>query len=127
VDAFRRHSPFVPANNGLCDISALFHARHVVCTPGYTHFNDRAHRPHGDKSYTAKQKRKEAHIEEGYQDSGVSAEEAAARAWATVNREDGGGKGEWQRTEEVRQIRPHGFGKMNAGHSRTHPQIPESS
>ena len=49
--------------------------------------------PRGDKSaYTDKQKRKAAHIEESYRKRGVSADEAERRAWATVNREDGGGK-----------------------------------
>jgi hypothetical protein len=49
--------------------------------------------PRGDKSsYTAKQKRKARHIEEGYEDRGVGHEEAERRAWATVNKESGGGK-----------------------------------
>ena len=48
--------------------------------------------PRGDKSsYTDKQKRKAQHIEEGYEDRGVSHEEAERRAWATVNKESGGG------------------------------------
>ncbi|SEG42241.1 plasmid stabilization protein [Bosea lathyri] len=48
--------------------------------------------PRGDKSaYTDKQKRKAEHIEEGYEKSGVSHDEAEARAWATVNKESGGG------------------------------------
>ncbi len=48
--------------------------------------------PQGDKSkYTDKQKRKAEHIEEGYEDRGVSTEEAERRAWATVNKESGGG------------------------------------
>ena len=47
----------------------------------------------GDKSkYTDKQKRKAEHIEEGYKDGGVSEDEAERRAWATVNKQDGGGK-----------------------------------
>ena len=46
----------------------------------------------GDKSkYTDKQKRKAEHIEEGYKERGVPEEEAERRAWATVNKEDGGG------------------------------------
>jgi hypothetical protein len=46
----------------------------------------------GDKSkYTGKQKRMAAHIEEGYEARGVPKEEAEARAWATVNKQDGGG------------------------------------
>jgi plasmid stabilization system protein ParE len=49
--------------------------------------------PRGDKSsYTTKQKRQARHIEEGYEDRGVSEKEAARRAWATVNKETGGGK-----------------------------------
>jgi len=49
--------------------------------------------PQGDKSkYTDKQKRQAEHIEEGYEKRGLSEEEAEARAWATVNKQDGGGK-----------------------------------
>lgn len=49
--------------------------------------------PRGDKSaYTSKQKRKAENIEEGYEKRGVSAKESAKRAWATVNKESGGGK-----------------------------------
>lgn len=47
----------------------------------------------GDKrKYTDKQKRKAAHIEESYEKRGLSPRQAAARAWATVNKTDGGGK-----------------------------------
>ncbi len=49
--------------------------------------------PQGDKSaYTDKQKRQAEHIEESYEERGVSKEEAESRAWATVNKESGGGK-----------------------------------
>ncbi|MDX6558612.1 MAG: hypothetical protein QOF72_1661 [Blastocatellia bacterium] len=49
--------------------------------------------PRGDKGkYTDKQKRKAEHIEEGYEDRGVSKQEAESRAWATVNKDSGGGK-----------------------------------
>ncbi|HEY8126267.1 MAG TPA: plasmid stabilization protein [Methylocystis sp.] len=49
--------------------------------------------PQGDKSaYTDKQKRKAEHIEEGYEKRGVSEKDAERRAWATVNKDDGGGK-----------------------------------
>ena len=49
--------------------------------------------PTGDKrSYTGKQKRQAQHIEAGYEDRGVPKKEAEARAWATVNKMDGGGK-----------------------------------
>jgi plasmid stabilization system protein ParE len=47
----------------------------------------------GDKDkYTDKQKRQAEHIEESYEKKGVPEEEAEARAWATVNKQDGGGK-----------------------------------
>lgn len=49
--------------------------------------------PRGDKSsYSNKQKRQAEHIEEGYEKKGVSKKEAESRAWATVNKETGGGK-----------------------------------
>jgi len=49
--------------------------------------------PQGDKDkYSDKQKRKAEHIEEGYEKRGVSRKEAESRAWATVNKESGGGK-----------------------------------
>ena len=49
--------------------------------------------PRGDKAkYTDKQKRKAEHIAEGYEDRGVGKKEAKSRAWATVNKESGGGK-----------------------------------
>jgi plasmid stabilization system protein ParE len=49
--------------------------------------------PRGDKSkYTDKQIRKADHIAESYENKGVGEEEAESRAWATVNKDDGGGK-----------------------------------
>lgn len=42
--------------------------------------------------YTSEQKRKAAHIEESYEHKGVSEGEAEARAWATVNKQSGGGE-----------------------------------
>lgn len=49
--------------------------------------------PRGDKSsYTNQQKRQAQHIEEGYEQRGIPADEAERRAWATVNKETGGGK-----------------------------------
>lgn len=48
--------------------------------------------PRGDKStYTDKQKRKAQHIEKGYEHRGLPEKEAERRAWATVNKESGGG------------------------------------
>ena len=58
--------------------------------------------PRGSKDkYTDKQKRKAEHIEESYKAKGVSEDEAEARAWATVNKQSGGGErtgGSGQRT-----------------------------
>ncbi len=49
--------------------------------------------PRGDKSsYTDKQKRQAEHIEESYEKRGVAKKEAERRAWATTNKETGGGK-----------------------------------
>jgi len=48
--------------------------------------------PRGDKdNYTDKQKREAEHIEEGYEDRDIPKGEAERRAWATVNKESGGG------------------------------------
>ena len=49
--------------------------------------------PRGSKAkYTGKQDRKADHIAGGYEARGVSHKEAERRAWATVNKETGGGK-----------------------------------
>ena len=49
--------------------------------------------PRGDKSkYSDKQERKAQHIEQSYESRGVPEKEAERRAWATVNKDDGGGK-----------------------------------
>src|ERR1700761_7612145 len=49
--------------------------------------------PQGDKSkYTDKQERKAEHIEKSYESRGIPEKEAERRAWATVNKDDGGGK-----------------------------------
>ena len=66
--------------------------------------------PRGDKSkYTDKQERKAEHIEESYENRGVPEKEAERRAWATVNKDDGGGK------------RPGGSGRgKSTGHPAAH-------
>lgn len=49
--------------------------------------------PRGDKSkYTDKQQRKAEHIEDSYEERGIPEKEAEARAWATVNKQSGGGE-----------------------------------
>ena len=48
--------------------------------------------PRGDKSaYSSKQKRQAGHIEESEREQGRSEEDAERIAWATVNKQDGGG------------------------------------
>jgi plasmid stabilization system protein ParE len=66
--------------------------------------------PRGDKSkYTEKQDRKADHIAESYEERGVPEKEAERRAWATVNKDDGGGK------------RPGGSGQgKSTGHPASH-------
>ena len=49
--------------------------------------------PQGDKSaYTDKQRRQAQHIEDSERKQGRSAKDAERIAWATVNKQDGGGK-----------------------------------
>jgi plasmid stabilization system protein ParE len=49
--------------------------------------------PQGDKrAYTDKQKRQAEHIEDGYEKRGLAKDEAERRAWATVNKDSGGGR-----------------------------------
>lgn len=49
--------------------------------------------PQGSKKkYTDKQKRQAEQIEESYEKKGISSKEADARAWATVNKQSGGGE-----------------------------------
>ena len=49
--------------------------------------------PRGDKTkYTDKQKRTAEHIADSYEKRGLSEDQAETRAWATVNKHDGGGK-----------------------------------
>src|SRR5262249_16685653 len=64
------------------------------------------HMPRGDKSkYSNTQKRKARRIEESYEARGLDAPEAEARAWATVNKQSGGGErsGSGRRTPAKRK------------------------
>lgn len=72
--------------------------------------------PRGDKSkYTSKQKRQAEHIEEGYLREGASQEKAERIAWATVNKQDGGGK------------MPGGSGRNESGMKMTAKQRSEAA
>jgi plasmid stabilization system protein ParE len=90
--------------------------------------------PRGDKSkYTPKQKRKAEHIEESYEARGLDPGEAEARAWATVNKQSGGGEraGSGRETSAAQKARarkdsaPRGGGQArSSGESRAHDGTP---
>jgi plasmid stabilization system protein ParE len=79
--------------------------------------------PRGDKSsYTDKQKRQAEHIEEGYEHRGVSHGEAERRAWATVNKETGGGKKSGSDRGKPENHAPSRKGGRIGGSSQSHAQ-----
>jgi plasmid stabilization system protein ParE len=83
----------------------------------------------GDKGkYTDKQKRRAEHIEEGYESRGVPESEAARRAWATVNKETGGGKksGSGRGKSENRSA-SHKGGKLGGQASASRPASERSA
>ena len=76
--------------------------------------------PRGAKSkYTDKQERKADHIAEGYEKRGVGKKEAERRAWATVNKDDGGGRmpGESGRGKRTGRPAAHKGGQLGCGAS----------
>jgi plasmid stabilization system protein ParE len=86
--------------------------------------------PQGDKSkYTDKQERKADHIAEGYEKSGVSEKEAERRAWATVNKDDGGGKnpGGSGRGKDTGHPAAHRGGKIGGEKSAQRPAAARSA
>ena len=79
--------------------------------------------PRGDKSsYTDKQKRQAEHIEQGYEDRGVSKKEAEGRAWATVNKESGGGKKSGSGRGHKEDHSPSRKGGRKGGASQSHAE-----
>jgi hypothetical protein len=65
--------------------------------------------PRGKSKYTDKQIRKAQDIEASYESRGVPEKESVGRAWATVNKDDGGGK------------KPGGSGRgVRTGHPAAH-------
>jgi hypothetical protein len=78
-------------------------------------------------SYTSKQKRKAQHIEEGYESRGVSDKNAERIAWATVNKESGGGKksGSGRGKKESHASSRKG-GKIGGRHSHSGASSPSS-
>ncbi len=77
--------------------------------------------PRGDKSsYTDKQKRQAKHIEDGYEKRGTPADEAARRAWATVNAETHGGKKSGSGRGKAEDHAPSRKGGRIGGKSQSH-------
>ncbi|WP_339490957.1 termination factor Rho [Pseudomonas sp. EL_65y_Pfl2_R95] len=71
--------------------------------------------------YTDKQKRKAEHIESSYMDKGLSESEAEARAWATVNKQSGGGNkagGSGQKTGDETKKSARKSSAKNAANTR---------
>jgi hypothetical protein len=78
-------------------------------------------RSRGSKAkYTGKQDRKADHIAKGYEASGVPHKEAERRAWATVNKESGGGKksGSGKKTSSGRKKRGSATKKSSGGRTK---------
>jgi|SRR5688572_28312833 plasmid stabilization system protein ParE len=86
--------------------------------------------PRGDKSkYTTKQERKADHIAEGYEKRGVGKKEAERRAWATVNKDDAGGKmpGGSGRGKKTSRPAAHKGGKVGGRASAARPAAAKSA
>jgi len=86
--------------------------------------------PRGDKSkYTDKQERKADHIAESYEERGHSEKEAERRAWATVNKDDGGGKkpGGSGRGKETGHPAVHKGGKLGGEAAASRPAAARSA
>jgi plasmid stabilization system protein ParE len=83
----------------------------------------------GDKSkYTDKQKRQAEHIEEGYERRGTPKSEAERRAWATVNKETGGGKKSGSGRGKTMNTEPsHKGGKKGGEASASRPAAARSA
>src|ERR1700741_3768204 len=86
--------------------------------------------PRGDKSkYTDKQERKADHIAESYEARGVPEKEAERRAWATVNKDDAGGKqpGGSGRGKSTRHPAAHRGGKIGGKAAASRPAASRSA
>ncbi len=86
--------------------------------------------PRGEKSkYTGKQERNADHIAEGYEKRGVGKKEAERRAWATVNKDDGGGRNPGGSGRSKRTGRPaaHKGGRLGGKASAARPAAARSA
>jgi hypothetical protein len=86
--------------------------------------------PRGDKSkYSDKQERQARHIEQRYEHRGVGEEEAARRAWATVNKMTGGGRAEGGsgRGKEMNKAPAKKGGRIGGAHSAARSKAERSA
>jgi len=88
--------------------------------------------PRGSKAkYTPEQKRQAARIEKSYAHKGVPKDEAEARAWATVNKQSGGGEkagGSGQRKAPAKKASDrHESAKRAAASRDGHPRSSRAS
>lgn len=83
--------------------------------------------PQGSKaSYSPKQKAQAAHIEASYEQKGISHDKAETIAWATVNKQTGGGEltGPHKSVQEKAEARSDSA--HNAAHTRHEKEKPNS-
>lgn len=86
--------------------------------------------PRGEKSaYSDKQNRKAEHIEESYKERGAPEKDAERIAWATVNKDDGGGKksGSGRGHPEAGHPAAHKGGKLGGEASAARPAAERSA
>ncbi|MGH7043899.1 MAG: plasmid stabilization protein [Acetobacteraceae bacterium] len=86
--------------------------------------------PRGDKGkYTDEQERKAEHIAESYEHRGVPDAEAERRAWATINKDDGGGKlpGGSGRGTETGHPAAHAGGRKGGAAAASRPAVSRSA
>lgn len=78
--------------------------------------------------YTDKQKRQAEHIEEGYMAKGASRDKAEQLAWATVNKQSGGGEksGSGTRKPEREKHQARHESAQHAAETRKQQQHPDS-
>jgi hypothetical protein len=123
---FRAEYLFFANQHAICCKCGRVHALAVVEIPRELGLLEDFTMPRGDKSsYSSKQKRQASHIEEGYEKRGTPKKEAERRAWATVNKETGGGKksgsgrGKKTTTASSRKGGKKGGARSHAGRSRS--------
>jgi plasmid stabilization system protein ParE len=113
----------------LCNIGPIFEGTFAARAPFAGFRRRRPVMPRGDKSsYTAKQDRKADHIAESYESRGVPEKEAERRAWATVNKDDGGGKKSGSgRGVETGHPAAHRGGKIGGAAAASRPEAVRSA